>query len=117
MRFLADENCDFAVVRKLRDAEHDVVAVAEVALGAADDEVINFARREKRVLITEDKDFGQLVFAAAKSASGVILIRFPAPARSILPQAILDLVNSEQEGLFGSFVVLQPSRIRITRTQ
>lgn len=117
MRLLADESCDFAVVRALRAAGHDVLAVAEVALGASDDAVIELAREKKRVLLTEDKDFGQLVFAAAKSASGVILIRFPATARSDLPTMVLDLVNSEQDRLFGSFAVLQPARIRITRTQ
>ncbi len=115
MHLLADESCDFSVVRKLRAAGHDVVAVAEVALGATDDEVIDLARRETRVLITEDKDFGQLVFASAKSSSGVILIRFPSTARPLLPEAVLELVNAEQERLFGSFVVIQPSRIRITR--
>jgi len=115
MFFLADESCDFAVVRALRAAGHDVKAVAEVALGAADDVVLELASRERRVLLTEDKDFGQLVFAAATSTSGVIFIRYPATARSLLPQIILDLVKIEQERLFGSFVVVQPSRIRISR--
>lgn len=83
MRLLADESCDFSVVRTLRAAGHDVVAVAEVALGATDDAIIDLARGERRVLITEDKDFGQLVFAAAKSTSGVIFVRYPAKARSV----------------------------------
>jgi predicted nuclease of predicted toxin-antitoxin system len=115
MRLLADESCDFAVVRALRAAGHDVLAVSEVALGATDDVVVDLASREKRILLTEDKDFGQLVFAAAQSVSGVVFIRYPATARSTLPQAVLDLVNREQDRLFGAFAVLQPMRIRITR--
>jgi predicted nuclease of predicted toxin-antitoxin system len=115
MQFLADESCDFAVVRSLRAARYDVKAVAEVALGATDDVVLELALRERRVLLTEDKDFGQLVFAAARSSSGVILVRYPATARSQLPRIILDLVNTEQERLVGSFAVVQPSRIRISR--
>ncbi len=115
MRFLADESCDFAIVRALRAAGHDVKAVAEAALGSADTVVLELAVRERRVLLTEDKDFGQLVFAAAASASGVIFIRYPATARSLLPKIVLDLVNSEREGLPGSFTVVQPSRIRISR--
>ncbi len=115
MHFLADESCDFAVVRALRSGGHDVKAVSEVALGATDDVVLELASRERRVLLTEDKDFGQLVFAAATPASGVIFIRYPAAARSLLPQIILELVNAEQERLSGSFVVVQPSRIRISR--
>lgn len=53
-------------------------------LVADDQRVIDFARSERRLLLTEDKDFGQLVFAAAKQHSGVILIRYPASARSAL---------------------------------
>ena len=115
MHFLADESCDFAVVRALRAAGHDVKAVAEVALGAADEVVLELASRERRVLLTEDKDFGQLVFAARISASGVIFIRYPGTARSLLPQTILDLVDMEGERLADSFVVVQASRIRISR--
>lgn len=115
MQFLADESCDFAVVRALREARHDVKAVAEVALGATDHAVLELAVRERRVLLTEDKDFGQLVFAASRSTGGVIVIRCPATARSQLPRIVVDLINSEQERLIGSFAVVQPSRIRISR--
>lgn len=115
MYFLADESCDFAVVRALRAAGHDVKAVAEVALGATDDVVLEIASREQRMLLTEDKDFGQLIFAAGTSTSGVIFIRYPTTARSLLPQIIVDLVNTEQDRLAGSFAVVQPSRIRISR--
>jgi predicted nuclease of predicted toxin-antitoxin system len=57
MRFLADESCDFSVVRALRATGHDVVAVAEVAQRIEDTEVIERAVQEARVLLTEDKDF------------------------------------------------------------
>lgn len=115
MRFLADESCDFAVVRALRTAGHDVVAVAEVALGAPDETVIDLALREQRVLLTEDKDFGRIVFASAKSNPGVIFIRFPASARGSLPQMVLDLLGKYSDRLANRFVVLQPSRVRISR--
>lgn len=61
MRFLADESCDFSVVRALRAAKHDVTAVVEVLPRAEDDDVREKAVRAYRILITEDKDFGQLV--------------------------------------------------------
>ena len=81
MRFLADESCDFAVVRSLKAAGYDVAAVAEILRGASDESVIALAASERRILITEDKDFGQLVFAAARANSGVIFVRFPVTAR------------------------------------
>lgn len=58
MRFLADESCDLAIVRALRAAGHDVLGVAEVSQGADDELVIDLAVREERILLTEDKDFG-----------------------------------------------------------
>jgi len=76
VRFLADESCDFAVVRALRGAGHDVVAMAETAPRAEDEAVAGLAARDGRVLLTEDKDFGRLVYAEARPSAGVILIRF-----------------------------------------
>jgi predicted nuclease of predicted toxin-antitoxin system len=54
MRFLADESCDFAAVHALRASGHDVIAVSDVARGAEDSVVIELARSERRVLLTED---------------------------------------------------------------
>ena len=58
LRFLADESCDFAVVRALRAEGYDVFAVSEVMRRSDDRELIDQAYREKRILLTEDKDFG-----------------------------------------------------------
>jgi predicted nuclease of predicted toxin-antitoxin system len=91
MRFLADESCDFAVVRALRSAGHDVVAIVETARGGSDESVIEQARRQGRIFITEDRDFGQLVYAATLPSAGVILLRFPASARdSLAPTVLVD---------------------------
>jgi predicted nuclease of predicted toxin-antitoxin system len=63
VRFLADESCDYGVVRALRAAGYDVHAVSEVSPRADDTEVIAAAAREERIVLTEDRDFGQLVYA------------------------------------------------------
>jgi len=113
MRFLADESCDFSVVRALRAAGHDVVAVAEVARTLEDSEVLERAVRDMRVLLTEDKDFGQLIYAGARKSSGVILIRFPPSARPALPAQVLVTIQHHGEQLAGAFVVLEPHRTRV----
>ena len=113
MRFLADESCDFAVVEALRAGGHDVAAVAQIARGAEDTEVIDLARSGRRVLITEDKDFGWLVFAGRVDSPGVIPIRFPASARALLAAAVLKLVREHASQLVGAFVVLRPGTARI----
>jgi predicted nuclease of predicted toxin-antitoxin system len=58
MRFLADESCDFAAVRALRSAGHDVVAVVEFTQRTDDSELIGQAFRDERILLTEDRDSG-----------------------------------------------------------
>ncbi len=113
--FLADESCDFTVVRALRAAGYDVMAVSEVMNRSDDRELIEWASREQRVLLTEDKDFGWLVFASQVASPGVILIRYPVYARATLAQVILQLVVEQGEQLAGAFVVVQPGHIRISR--
>jgi len=73
LRFLADESCDFAVVRALRADGYDVLAIAEITSRSIDRELIDQAYQEDRVLVTEDKDFGWLVFASHVDTAGVIL--------------------------------------------
>lgn len=114
MRFLADECCDFAVVRSLRHDGHDVLAVSEFQQSSVDKQVMELALSEDRILITEDKDFGWLVFAARVNSPGVILIRFPASAKASLPQAIVTLVGEHASRLAGAFVVLRPGSARIS---
>ena len=112
-RFLADESCDFAVVRGLRAAGFDVVPVVEKAPGASDVRVIELARSEARIVLTEDRDFGRLVFAATRATSGVIYIRYPATRRAELAARVLDLAQREGDRLEKSFTVVGPGRIRI----
>ena len=93
---LADESCDFRVVRALRAAGHDVVAVIEAAPGAADAAVIDLAMRQRKIFVTEDRDFGRLVNAAAKPNCGVILLRFPSSARAALPGMLIEFLAKQR---------------------
>jgi len=115
MRFMADESCDFAVVRALREAGHDVLYISEIAPGAEDTAVIERAHAERRILLTEDKDFGRLLFAARRPATGVIYIRFPTKARDVLGHAVVALAEGSADTLENSFITLQPGRARINR--
>jgi len=115
MRFLADESCDFSVVRALRSADHDVVAIAEISPREEDPSVMERAVGESRILLTEDKDFGQLVYARMQRTGGVVFIRFPARARRSLPGTVVELVRRRGDSLIGNFTVVQPGRARTGR--
>ena len=71
INFLADETCDFTVVRSLRAAGYDVVSIAESSASASDLKVLKMSVEEKRLLLTEDKDFGDWIFAHGEEMSGV----------------------------------------------
>ncbi len=115
IKILADESCDFLVVRTIRSAEYDVLSVAESFPSVSDQQVLRHAAREKRILLTEDKDFGEWVFAHGEDVSGVILIRFPANARRQLGEEIKVLVDIHGLQLMRNFVVLEPGRARIRK--
>ena len=115
MRFLADESCAFAVVRALRAAGFDVLCISESTPRAGDSEVIGLALREESILLTEDKDFGRLVYSHGQETLGVIFLRFPTFARRQISKDVVNLVKQQGEKLAGSFITVQPGRIRISR--
>jgi predicted nuclease of predicted toxin-antitoxin system len=114
MDFLADESCAGVVVRALREAGHDVVAIAEVARGASDEQVLERAVKERRVLITEDLDFGRLVYAHGRSTAGVLLVRFHSHARSAKTATVMEAVAKLGARLQGAFAVVEPGRVRLS---
>ncbi len=115
MKFLADESCDFAVVRVLCELGYDVTSVSEISPSIDDVEVIKLAVKDGRILLTEDKDFGQLVHAYGHKTGGVVLLRYPATARKQLVEDVRRLVKAHGKKLAGCFVIAQPGRIRFSR--
>lgn len=116
MRFLAYECCAFAVVRAVRSAGYDVLAVSEFQQRSVDSQLIELAYAEGRILVTEDKDFGWLAFVGQMDNPGVILVRFPATARLSLAASIMRLVTELGPKLTGAFAVLRPGSVRISTT-
>jgi predicted nuclease of predicted toxin-antitoxin system len=114
MNFVADESCAGPVIRALREVGHDVVAIAEITKGATDEEVLERALNEKRVLITEDRDFGELVYARGRSSVGVILVRFHNSARHAKPATVVEAVAKLGQRLHNAFTVIETGRVRIS---
>ncbi len=113
MKFLADECCDAALVDALRWDDHDVLYVIESLRGAADADILARAFSERRILLTEDKDFGELVYRLRQPAHGVVLLRFDVTDRALKIPRMRHLLTQEAERLPGAFVVLEADKIRI----
>ena len=112
MRFLADENVPGECVAALKLAGHDVVWVRTAAPGITDAEVLAWAAREERLLVTFDKDFGELARRSElPPTSGVILFRTSMPQRGVARQ-FADLLTSRSDWA-GHFSIIEPGRIRM----
>lgn len=115
MRWLADENFPAAAIRALRASGQDVSSVAETRRGAGDGEVVGWARREGRILLTFDKDFGELCkLAPLLEPAGAILFRLPlSPTSEWVSRILRQLLSRDDWG--GCFSVIEPDRIRMRR--
>ncbi len=86
--------------------------VREARPGAADEDVVAWARRERRVLLTFDKDFGAIAYDRGVSApSGVILLRISTPSPEHVAQAVAEALE-KHPGWEGSFSVIEDARVR-----
>jgi len=112
MRLLADENVPGDVVASLRDRGHDVKWVRTDAPGLADPLVLALAQAESRVVLTFDKDFGELAFRARLPASaGVVLVRVPASPGETVRHVLAAL--AARDDWAGHFSVIERDRIRM----
>lgn len=112
MRFLANENIALSVVARLRDAGHDVLSAKESMKGRPDRDVLARAVAESRVLITFDKDFGELAFRSHLPAScGVVLFRITQRGRVQDTQRVVETLQSRSDWS-GAFWTVTDQRIR-----
>ncbi len=113
MRFLADENFPRPALLALRRANWDVLSIAGQRPGIPDEEVAALCAEQERILLTFDKDFGELIFPRGlPSGSGVVPFRLLPESADEAAEIALALVQS-QPNLAGVFCVVTRDRIRI----
>ncbi len=113
MRLRANENVPSDCVTVLRQRGHDVLGIREVARGGRDDDVLAKAQAEARVLITFDKDFGELVFRRGKDASrGIVLFRLRKPSPEFLARRVAQILESSTDWE-GNYAVVDEHSIRL----
>ena len=105
MRFLIDESTGASVAHYLRSQGHDVVEVAEIAPRIPDSDILEWAEREARILITNDKDFGELVFRSERTHYGILLLRLRniSPANKVA--VVSAALNQYSDRMSGNFLV------------
>lgn len=115
MRLLANENFPGEAVEALRRNAHDVVWIRTTAPGSDDEAVLALAQAENRILLTFDKDFGELAFRSKLPASsGIILFRIVMPSAGYVADVVARVLDSREDWI-GHFSVVDDRRIRMTR--
>jgi predicted nuclease of predicted toxin-antitoxin system len=116
MRFLADENIPGDAVAEIEAAGHDIVWVRTVAPGSKDEDVLAWAVREERIILTFDKDFGELAWRAGLPvSSGIVLIRLPMPRAAEAGTAALDAQFVRIAVLLGLGLFARPRSVSLRR--
>lgn len=113
MQFIVDESTGRAVIEYLRSAAHTVLAISEVMPQAVDREILALAASEDRILITNDKDFGELVFRSGQAHHGVLLLRLRDESAANRVRVVKSVLENYADRLAGNFVVATERGVRI----
>ena len=116
MNFLADESVDQQIVSRLRKDGHTVFDVAEMHPGISDQLVLKEVNERGMLLLTADKDFGELVFRQGQLTRGVILIRLAGLSQQIKVETVSAALQQHGGELQGSFSVISPGAVRIRKS-
>jgi predicted nuclease of predicted toxin-antitoxin system len=114
MNILADENIEKSVIDFLHESQN-IISIAELKPGITDHEVAELANNSNAILLTEDKDFGEIVFRQKMIKSGVILLRLHGQPTQIKINILRELLANHSLEIFGSFTVVTTNGIRIRK--
>lgn len=113
MQFIVDESTGAAVAEFLRSSGYDVLVVAETMPQADDVTILTRAIAEGRILITNDKDFGELVFRTRQAHAGILLLRLRDESAANRVRVVKSVLDSYGDRLAGHFVVATENSVRV----
>lgn len=113
MRVFADESVEQSIVVQLRQEGHDVGYAADLMPGAPDDLVLRHANDRKALLLTADKDFGELVFRQRRVHHGVVLLRLAGLLATAKADLVVDALRRHADEVEGAFAVVSHHAVRI----
>jgi predicted nuclease of predicted toxin-antitoxin system len=115
MIFWADESVDFPIITELRGSGHILKSVLEKCPGITDEEVLGLAVHDKNVLLTCDKDFGELIYRHKKTHYGIILIRLESLKSVDKGKLVSKVITERNIELENAFTVIGEKFIRIRK--
>ena len=115
MKILADESVDFPIVKALRQLKYDITYIIELNPGIKDIEVLTIANSESRILLTADKDFGELVYRTSQENKGVVLFRLTGFSNDEKIKIVINAFESYGKEFPDCFVVISNNQLRIRK--
>jgi predicted nuclease of predicted toxin-antitoxin system len=115
MIFFADESIDRQIIERLRKDGHQVLDITELDPGISDDKVLSMANESNAILLTADRDFGDLVFRQRRLANGIVLIRLAGLSSTKKAELTSSMLDKHAIEIQGAFSVLTPASIRIRK--
>lgn len=113
LKVIADENIDNRIIKGLRNKGFNIMSVLEDYRGVSDKEVIELARNKDAIVLTEDKDFGNWVFAHKEETKGVIYLRYTSEEVNTICNSLVYLFSKYGEDLYKKFVVIKANKFRV----
>lgn len=113
MNLLCDEGVDAQIVQRLREDGHQVVYIAELDPGVDDETVLHQANMTGALLITADKDFGEIVHRQGRIHTGVLLLRLAGLSCAVKAGLVAGLISRHGDELHGAFSVASPGALRV----
>lgn len=113
LKILADEDVDYRIVKELRNKGFEVVSVLEDYKSISDKEVLKIAKKQGALLITEDKDFGEWVFAHKEKSVGIIFLRYKPDELKKITESLINLLLKYTDSLYKKFTVIKVNKTRI----
>jgi predicted nuclease of predicted toxin-antitoxin system len=110
---IADENIEQYWIAFLRNRGYEVLSIREQLPGISDEEVAAIAQDTGGLLLTEDKDFGELVFAHGIKGLSVIFLRYDQPNYSRIEKAVLELISGYYQSTQNYFITVTERTVRI----
>jgi predicted nuclease of predicted toxin-antitoxin system len=109
VKIVVDECCPAYIANELKSDGHDVIYVAEDAPSLKDNDILNWALREERIIVTEDRDFCELVFLNKRPTFGIVLVR-------IHPQKRVEKLQRVRETFANQAAELAHAMVTVTLT-
>ena len=112
MIIIADENIDHSLIKDL-SKYHQVISIYFEKRGIDDNSIVKLAmKKENCIILTEDKDFGELVFSHHIKNISVVLLRYSFSERDLIHKIVIQLFNNSFHDLLNKFTTVTPQKIR-----